>query len=277
MRIFLGSFLLILYLNGNLLAQIDHYPLGGRALGMANASLNLGDSWSLFNNSAGIAEVTSPEVFFAYDNRFGFSAFQTFGLGTVVPVPWGGGAGLSISRFGDNLYNETRIGLAYAYKLDLVSLGLKVNYLQVSIQDLGSKGTVVLEFGGIAEIIPQLRFAGHIYNLNQAKLNTVSGEAEEIPTILKAGLLYQPVEAFLISAETEKDVDLPASFKLGLEYRIVKNLFLRTGIETEPFISHFGIGFQPRNFGFDYALSSGGDLGISHHISARYRFAKTKE
>ncbi len=272
MRSFLIFWLFLLFTH-LAQAQIDSYAFGGRALGMGQAVAAQRDAWSIFNNVAGLSYVDQGQAFFAYDNRFNVSAFQTFGLGAVAPLKWGV-AGASLSRFGDELYNELKIGLGYSYRIEPVSLGLKVNYLQVSIQDLNSAGTVILEFGGIARITQNLFLAGHVYNLNQAKLTTERGEDQDIPTVLKAGLSYQPVEALTIGIETEKDVDLPASFKAGVEYQVVKNVFLRTGVQTEPFINHFGLGFSPKRFSFDYALSTMSELGLSHHFSLGYRFGR---
>ena len=260
-------------LSFQLLAQIEQYPLGARATAMASASLTLEDQWAFYNNIAGLAGLEESSLFFAYENRFGFSAFQTFGLGGVVPVKWGV-AGVGVSRFGDELYNELKIGLAFSKKIDLVSLGLKVNYLQVAIKDLNSTGAVVLEFGGLVQVTKQIFLAGYIYNLNQAKFETVFEQDEQIPTILKAGLGYQPIDPVMLTIEIAKDVDLPASFNAGIEYQVVTNVNLRTGIQTEPFRNHFGLGFSPKNLQFDYALSTGNDLGLSHHISLAYRFGK---
>ncbi|MDX2301439.1 MAG: hypothetical protein NW226_01510 [Microscillaceae bacterium] len=270
----IASFL-ILFLSffSQISAQIEQYPLGARSIAMGTASLTLQDQWAFFNNPSGTASLEDASVFFAYENRFGVSAFQTFGVGGVLPLKIGT-VGAGVSRFGDELYNELKAGVSFSKKIDMVSLGLKVNYVQVAIRDLNSKGALVLEFGGLVQITKQIYLAGYIYNLNQAKFKTAFEQDELIPTILKAGLGYQPIKPLFISIETVKDIDLPASFNAGVEYQIVKNLNFRTGIQTEPFRNHFGLGFSPKTFHFDYALSTGNDLGLSHHISFGYRFTK---
>lgn len=260
-----------IFLSLHTYAQIENTPLGGRALGLANASVTLQDPWALWNNVAGIANLEEKHVFIAYDNRFGIGPFQTFGFGAVLPSKYGS-LGLSISRFGDNLYNEPKIGLGYAYEIDRVSLGLKVNYVQSNTEGLNSAGAIIIEFGGIVELTDQLTFAAHGYNLNQAELQAEFEEDERLPTILKAGIAYKPIEELFLSIETEKDIDFPATFKAGVEYRIIENLFLRTGIQAEPFNNHFGIGFSPKKFIFDYALTTRDELGISHHISIGFRW-----
>ncbi|OJJ15942.1 hypothetical protein BKI52_36450 [marine bacterium AO1-C] len=247
--------------------------MGARAYGMANASVSIKDHWAIFNNVGGMAGVKQVSGQIAYHNRFGIANFQTFALGVVAPIKVGV-VGLSVSRFGDNLYSEQRLGLGYSHQIKNVSLGAKINYVQVRIQDLGSQGTFAFEFGGVARISEEISFGAHIYNFNQGQLNTSFGDAEKVPVIMKAGLSYQPVKALLLNIETEKDIDLPATFKAGVEYELVKNIFLRTGIQTSPFNNFFGIGFTPRWFHLNYALSTNDALGVSHHLSFTYQLGK---
>ena len=67
--------------------------------------------------------------------------------------------------------------------------------------------------------------------------------------------------------ETEKDVDYPARFKAGLEYKIHPLLALRTGISTRSISLHGGLGFSPGRLQFNYALQHHQQLGLMHHVS----------
>lgn len=273
MRRFFLSLLFILSQIPIAQAQLENPGLGGRAKGIGNASVTLRDHWALFNNIGGLAKVRKITGQIAYDNRFGITNFQTFALGIVMPIKVGV-AGLSVSRFGDNLYNEQKLGLGYSHQIKNVSLGAKINYVQISIQDLGSKGTFAFEFGGIARLSKEVVFGAHIYNFNQGTLNTSFGDSEKIPVIMKAGLSYAPIKALMLNIETEKDIDLPATFKAGLEYEIIPKIFIRTGIQTKPFINFFGVGFAPKWFHLNYALTTNDALGMSHHLSFTYQLGK---
>jgi len=254
-------------------AQIENPAMGARAYGMANASVAIKDHWAIFNNVGGVAGVKQVTGQMAYHNQFGIANFQTFALGIVTPIKMGV-IGLGVSKFGDNLYSEQRVGIGYSHQIKNVSLGAKINYVQVSIQDLGSQGAFAFEFGGVAQLSKEISFGAHIYNFNQGRFNTSFGDAEKIPVIMKAGFAYQPVKALLINIETEKDIDLPATFKAGMEYEMIKNIFLRTGIQTTPFNNFFGVGFTPRWFHLNYALSTNDALGVSHHLSFTYQLGK---
>ncbi len=254
-------------------AQLENPAMGGRAKGIANAAVAVRDHWAIFNNVGGLAGVKSYTGQIAYNNRFGIANFQTFALGLTAPIKVGV-VGLSVSRFGDNVYSEQRIGLGYGHQIKNVSLGAKVNYVQVSIQDLGSKGTLVFEFGGVAQLSKEVMFGANIYNFNQGVFNTALGEEEKLPVIMKAGISYRPLKVLMINAETEKSIDLPAMLKVGLEYEIVPKIYVRTGIQTQPTTNYFGIGFQPKQFQLNYALTTNNLLGISHHLSFTYQLGK---
>lgn len=268
-------FILFLFISFGLWGQINPELVGARALGMGNASVTVSDQWGVFNNIAGIAKTQYVSVFASYENRFGLAEFQTFSLGGVISISkkWGS-FGISFSRFGDEVYNEQKLGLGYAHQIANVSLGIKLNYVQANIQDLGSGGNIAFELGGIAELIPSILFFGaHIYNFNQSEISA-EFENEKIPVVMKAGLSYRPLESLMLNLETEKDVEQAAIFKAGLEYELIESLKFRTGINSQTEASFFGLGFSPRFLEFDYALAWTGDLGLTHHVSLSYLIGK---
>ncbi|MCU0447753.1 MAG: hypothetical protein MUE85_22860 [Microscillaceae bacterium] len=257
-------------------AQMDNQPLGGRALGSANAVVTVSDAWSLFNNIGALAQVEQTSFLLAYDYRYGFASFQTIAFGAVAPLKKGV-AGIHFTRFGDELYNEQKIALGYSYQLANVSLGLKINYLQVYLQDLASRGNLVFELGGVAKLSKTLTFGAHIYNFSSSQINADYDESIKIPIVMKAGLAYQPIKSLSLAIETEKNLEFPNRIKFGLDYQLVKNVNLRTGIQTQPFVNHYGIGFRPRRWQFDYALHTHSTLGWAHHISLTYKLDKTSQ
>ncbi|MEM7297940.1 MAG: hypothetical protein AAF391_06705, partial [Bacteroidota bacterium] len=94
------------------------------------------------------------------------------------------------------------------------------------------------------------------------------------PPVMKGGFSYRPTEELMLNVEVEKDLDFDEVFKAGLEYQIIKKVFIRTGISTEPFLSAFGVGFHPKNLKFDYAFSNDSRLGNVHELSVSYSLKK---
>lgn len=252
-------------------AQIGSFNLGGRSAGMAGASLTLGDEFSLFNNIGGLGRVENHAAFASYQNRYGVSQFQAIGAGAIYTMDIGN-AGVGFYKFGDDIYSEQRIHLAVGNKIQMVSLSLGVDVLQYNVSTVGTSTALALQFGGIAEITKQLRFGAHVFNLNQAKFDSETGE--RIPTVMKGGLSYRPSDELMLNMEVEKDLDFNELFRAGIEYQIIEKVFVRTGISTQPFLGAFGVGFHPKNLKFDYAFSNDSKLGSIHEISVAYSFKK---
>ncbi|GEO06864.1 hypothetical protein AAE02nite_45280 [Adhaeribacter aerolatus] len=253
-------------------AQADNYPnpAGARTNGLAGVAVTLADVWAVSNNIAGITALKKPAAGVYAENRFNLKALSTVTLQGVYPIAKQGALGIELMRFGDKLYNEQKLGLGYAHRIGPVSLGLKATLLQLHLEQLGSRRAVALSFGGQSEIIPKLTFGAHIFNFNQAKL--ASYQNERFPTVMQAGLAYQPSAKLLLSLETEKDLEHAADLKGGLEYKPITQLALRTGFSTARQAATAGVGFVSRQFSIDYALGSHSVLGISNHLSISFGF-----
>jgi hypothetical protein len=252
-------------------AQND-FPGGARAAALGNASVTIPDLWALHNNIAGISTLSQPALGVYADNRFGIRAFTTAALYAVYPTTNYGSYGISLSRFGDELFSQQHVGVGAAHKLGQFSIGAKLDLWQVSAKGYGNQKAVAISLGGQGEIVPNLFFGAYAYNLNQAKLTTF--EDERLPTIMKAGLSYKPIDRVLLAIETEKSIDYDADFKAGIEYQFLKEkLTLRTGFSSLTSQSTFGVGFKARSLQIDYALGSTSQLGLSHHLSISYKLA----
>jgi hypothetical protein len=248
--------------------QNGKFPMGARQGGMGGAAVTLTDQWSLFNNIGAMGLVDGDFAFTSYQNRFGIKELSTIGAGYVKDFG-SSAAGLGFYRFGDEFYSEQRVNFGFGHTMDRVSLGMSADYLQYNIATVGSRGVMVIEFGGVAEITDKISFGAHIFNLNQA--NLVRETNEKIPTVMKAGIAFRPSSDLILSIETEKDLDFDEVFKAGLEYKIIEKVIVRTGFKTAPFQGSLGIGFQPKKFQFDYAFSNDTNLGAIHELSIGYR------
>jgi len=251
-------------------AQNDpSHPTGARSMGMGNAHVTIGDSWSLFNNIGGLGRVEQTQAMFGYDHRLGINELTTLAAGLAIVQDWGNW-GVNVSHFGGNLFNQQNIGIGFSNTLGITSFGVKVNYFQTNIEGFGRSASPVIEFGGIAELTPQLFFGAHIYNLSRSKLSKLSDEY--LPMIVKAGVSYRPSDYLMLNVEGEKEVLLKPMFKAGLEYNVKGKIWGRTGFNTQPNNFFFGLGFKPRKYQIDYAMSQNYRLGFTHHFSFNLLF-----
>jgi len=247
----------------------EAFPTGARSTGMANAHATLDDSWSIFNNVGAMGRLKNDQVFFSYDHRLGMKELTTLAAGAVIAQGFGV-VGLGFSHYGGQLFNQQNLGIGFSNTFGIASFGFKVNYLQTNIEGFGRNARPVLEFGGVAELGPNLFFGAHIYNFNRARLSKIS--QDYLPTVVKAGLSYRTSEKLIVNVEAEKEIVLPPQFKMALEYNLLQRFWVRSGIHTNPNNLFFGMGFKPGKFHIDYAMSQNYRLGYTHHFSFNYLF-----
>ncbi|MDD4214616.1 MAG: hypothetical protein PHR81_07365 [Bacteroidales bacterium] len=168
------------------------------------------------------------------------------------------------------MYNESKIGLAYGMAFgDRISAGVQLDYIYTHIaENYGNKSNITFEAGIRAKIIKNLIIAAHIYNPIMVKIS--SYDNERIPLIFKIGLSYTFSDKAVLAAEVEKDINYKPIFKTGLEYHIVKPVYIRIGIATNPFIYSFGAGFEFYHFKLDVSASRHPVLGFTPQASLVY-------
>ncbi|MGY6741124.1 MAG: hypothetical protein ACXIUQ_00200 [Cecembia sp.] len=249
----------------------ETYPKGARSMGMGNAHTTLSDAWSIFNNVGGLSRIQYSQAAFAYDHRLDLDELTTLAAALVIKNK-DFGWGIGVASFGSEYFSQQHFGMGISNQLGIASLGLKINYFQTSIEGYGTGRAAVLEFGGIAELSPELFFGAHIYNPTRAKFGKQS--PDHLPTVVKAGISYRPSEKLSVQIEAEKDIVLDPLLKLGLEYNLLNKIWGRTGINTLTSHLFFGIGFQGRTLHFDYAMTQHPALGYTHHFSANVQLSK---
>jgi len=254
-------------------AQSTSTLMGARAAGMGYASSTTTDEWSLFNNVGGIGKTNSANVGFAYENRSALTGANR--MAAVVALPTKIGAiGLGVFKFGDDVYNEHLVSLAYGNTIGITSLGIKANYIQYHSQDFAMNRAVSFDLGGITQLTPQISVGAYITNLTQSKLINTNGQ--RLPTKLTVGLGFKPSDKIFIATEIQKDLDYQMTWKTGIEYAVYKKIFFRTGYNLNPNAAFFGLGAQKKKLKMDYAFEFNQLIGVAHQASAVYVFQSKK-
>ncbi len=270
MNYFLSGSILGMLCTQLLCAQSNESS-GARATGMGHAAVTLCDEWASFYNVAGLASQRTYGAGISYANAYAVQSFRKASVHLTGPLGKGGAA-FSFYKSGNELYAFNRISFGYASKISLVRLGLQMHYVQASMEGQGVRKNLVLEFGGIAELLPErLFFGAAMYNFNQAKF-----QGELLPVVMKAGISYRPGKKLMLNGEVEKDLLYPVTTKLGLEYALLPKFSIRTGINTRPVVHFFGVGIQNHLLKLDYAISFHPSLGYAHRISLTFSFPTLK-
>lgn len=248
-------------------------PTGPRAFGMGSVSVTSKDDWAIFNNPAGISEKEQTSALFAYRTIFDFTPFNTVSAGGVLPTKIGT-VGVSVFRFGDDEFNSQMLSGMFSHQIGIVGLGLRANYLQFNIEGFGRKAIFVADIGAIAKLSDQLSFGVQVTNFSQSSLS--ADDQERVPTIINIGFSYEPTTDLFITLEGEKDVDLEADLKMGLEYKILDKVFVRTGFTIDAGTHSFGAGIELDQFFFDYGIKIDQFLGNNHNLGLVFTFPQKR-
>ena len=252
-------------LNATAFAQntnVTSNSLGGCGLTQTNV-------WSNLSNQAGLAEITQLSVGVSTKNSFGIKELSTHVAIFALPVS-GGVFGLNVAYTGFELYNETKIGLAFGKKLSKsFNVGIQADYLGIYADgSTNNKNSFTFEIGAQKRLMRDLTLGTHIFNPIAVKLN----ETEVIPTIFKLGLRYDANSKVSVFTETELENGENGILKAGLEYKIIEQLQLRTGFSTNPAKNTFGIGYTLNNIQVDITINRHQLLGYSPQFSISSTF-----
>jgi hypothetical protein len=243
--------------------------LGARAVALGQATSALPNStWSVFENVAMISDKRAHASF--YVMRY-YGLAQLTDIAAVITHPTKYGVlGGGIYRFGNDLFNESRIRVVYENSFQHFHYGAAFNYNHV-LQGggYGSAGAFGIDVGISALITTGLWIGAKATNINQpAYGRTASDYSEDLPRNLSIGLSYQLSGVALFTTDVVKDVDFPLSYRAGLEVKIIQNLKARAGITTAPQTFSAGFGYDTETLGADVVVQkhSEGALGFSPGI-----------
>ena len=142
-------------------------------------------------------------VFFGYDKNQNIEGFDKVAAGVTQPFNFGN-LGIAAFKFGDELYSEQSLSVAYGNKIGFVTLGFKANYYQLRIDEIVSAGSVSFDLGGVVERLPKLNFGAYISNFTLSKLD--NPERSELPVVMKLGMVYKPIDELRLYFDLHKDV-----------------------------------------------------------------------
>lgn len=258
----------LLLISNFCFSQNYTYFAGSRSSSLAQSSVSLVDIWSSFHNQAALAFLEKDEFAFSYQNRYGLKDLSSYYFSLLKSFPIGS-FGLSISHFGFEQFNETKIGINYSRKFgETWSLGAQANFENLFIEEIENKGMFTSEFSILSEPIKSLKIGLHLYNpLNQDWENSLEFSKR---LGLRFGSHYQFANESLLAFEIQKWADFPERYSLGFEYPLPKILVLRTGFSMQPLAQTIGFGIVLKNVKIDSSIEFSSYLGESFGLSLNY-------
>lgn len=250
-------------------ATLPKNGLGARSSALGGSSITLTDFWSQFNNQAGLANNIGFSVGSSYENRYHLKSLSIKSFAFLIPVN-NGTFGFNIIHFGDAMYNEINLGLAYGRKLsEHLSVGIQFDYFSIKqAYDYGSISKITFEGGFIYTVDEKIKIGGHLYN-PQIKGNV--DDVNILPEIYRLGFEYLIHKDLIGFFEVKSHSKLGSSMHLGMEY-IYKSFVFRAGYASNPDQFSFGFGIQKKQFILDFSSGIHSVLGYTPQLSLVYNF-----
>ena len=269
-------FLIALFLSTPTLFAHDLiHPIGGRAAAMGGSSVASQGLWAMQNNPAGMANLEKISFGLYYENRWMLPETAYKCGAFALPTKFGC-LGLSFNQFGSWKYNENKFGLAYAKGFGrYLQIGLQLDYLMLKIgNDYGTFNAVTFELGLQSQVTDKLTLGTYIFNpVNFSFKQTLNHE--KLPIVMRFGLAYRFTKDFIGQCEIEKNTEREGvSLRGGLEYEVIRNFYIRAGVQTNPGILSFGLGYAIRFAQINVAAQLHNELGASIQIGMIFSIGK---
>jgi len=263
------SLICILTCNSRQLKATDlFFQAGAREAGLANSSVALGGTWSVFHNPAGMVSISSMSIGFNYENRYAIKELVTSSFAGIIPVRFGN-FGFSGSYFGSSRYSEQKYAFGYSRSFaGKIDVGILCDYLSVNLPEgYDTPHSLAGEIGIIAHPIEYLAIGCHLFNLTSQKFNN---SILEVPIIFRTGAAWE-TKNYLISSQIQLNEKEKPVLSVGSEITFFKKLAMRMGISTCENMNYtLGLGYTNSWIKGDFALAHHSVLGYSACISFEF-------
>lgn len=236
--------------------------LGAKGLSLGQATTALSENkWSLFANPSLLNTSEATLGFYGLRN-YGFSELTDMATFGSLPTKLGTGS-LGFHRYGDTLFNETRVRLGYKNEWENLHFGLVLNYNHISFGGpYGSGGALGLDLGIASQVMNRIWIGAKATNINKPAY-TFTGTTEDLARELSVGFSYELEQKALFIFDVVKDVRFPVAYRGGLEMVLIQELKGRIGITTEPLTYSFGVGYGKEFWEINLAVQQHSYLGMS--------------
>lgn len=255
--------LTVLFIVENLFPQV---AIGAEETSLANSGVaNFGNAHSIFLNPASLSKNSLLQISNYYSpSPFGLNELSTVSLAVSNPFSFGV-VSIGFSSFGYELFRENKFLLTGSKMLDddlFVGANIRVNH--VSITNYGSDASLSFDAGMIYLLSEQFQLGAALQNINRA---TYGNEKDQIGSSMIFGFQYRPVNDGAINFSIGKETRFTESVQIGVAYKLMEYLELRTGTTSNPNLISGGFGIKYLFAIFDYAVTYHRELGFSHHVA----------
>lgn len=254
-------------------AQFEMPEYGMRSSGMGGCSVALTDIGSGIENIASLAHLDACHISFSTVINHSIPELSTQNIALTFST-WEKGAWIiRYQHFGNAHYHEQKSTVGYAMALgQSISIGAALHYMHSGCADAYYQRQNLITFSASMQYLPTEELIVGIKLFNPAMVRFQSNEELRTPAIMQAGVTYDVTDRLTACLEIEKQTFKRPIIKTGLEYEIIQNIRLQTGVASNPMRYSFGINAELANMQLGIAIQTHQTLGISPHIGLTYHF-----
>lgn len=259
------------------------------ALGGAYTALS-DDAAAMSFNSAGLVQAKSKEITVSYSPWIGDGAYHHVSY-THPTFANNEAFGLSLLYFDAGSFLQTNeLGITNGFKLEAVDFAVTGGYARTLTRNLSVGASakyirrrlsvhvanaLAFDLGAIYRLpIKNLTIGAAIQNMG-TRLHFIE-EREPLPLTFRAGFSYQTLlERLFLVADVVKVVDESRKYSVGAEIRVVNEVRLRAGWQSDDSLSQgltLGAGMSVKGITLDYAYIPFDIFESAHRITGSVQF-----
>ncbi len=227
------------------------------------------NAWTGFNHAASMPSITKRCLGIMTTRKFNKTNFQSMAIAAVLPYKKQHWVGLGVFRFGDAIYNFSRLNMAYAKQIGLFSLGISTELLIWHVSETSNTYKPIINLGGRAQILAQKLWIG-AQTINLLQTNLRPSQQETIPSVITIGMYYKPQQNVSLLAAYEIQTYQNPKPKLAIDYTFSPPLKIQVGIVGTTINYHAGFALTLKNWLINYAIISHPQLNFSQSIGLTF-------
>ena len=240
--------------------QILRRPMSSFYTGMCSYSNTHADVLSTVNNPAALAQITNIATGVFAENSFLLKATSRYTAALGIPTT-NGSFGVTINYSGYQNFTENQLGVTYARSVGKkLDVGIQFNYYGYRIPGYFSASTIHSAIGAIAHVTDQFNIGLQVYN---PVGGFISATKEKLMTVYAVGLGYDLGKHFYTGISVMVEEGAPVYLNVSMEYRFIKQFFIRAGISTATSMQYAGVGTSWNKFSLHLTGSYHPQLGLS--------------
>lgn len=269
-----AKFVIIVIVLFSIKVPAQYLP-GAKQIAMSNSDIaQSNDVFALFSNPAGLSQMNWREIGIYYSPApFGIKEIANGYAAYHEPTNFGSFS-IGFMSYGFELYRENKFIAGYSNSFsNKFFYGISISYHTLSIRNYGNDNAINFLLGGLVYLQDDLRIGFSVDNPTRA---TFGDEDNQVPMLFNSGLSYDVFDELTFNLAVQKEVDLPASVRFGIDYLLIEYLNVRFGIDNEPSRYSAGVGINYNIFSLDYAFFTHQDLGLTHQFGIIVHFGITE-